>query len=223
MGGDKMSTTKKSTSETTNDQESSSNFECSPASPEAKQPIIDTILSDVNAIIPNLSSLVASYRLLVGASEEIHRIPTVCPDVFERAVRRFDNAGTLIDILLDLLCCKIYYSSEFLRISCAPIDLFRLFANRLDPCDTSHETADQIITLEALRKILSNCINNSCLPNNQVVCPKPTSADNTPMNSMSSDISLNCGHFKANKNHNKQSCCSITPMETTSKIRRRHI
>ena len=67
------------------------------------QPIIDLILADINAVIPNLSSLVASYRLLVGASEEIHRTPEVCPEVFERAVRRADNAGTIIDLFLELL------------------------------------------------------------------------------------------------------------------------
>ena len=146
---------------------------CTPPALETVPSIIDTILADVNAIIPNFSSLVSSYRLLVGAAEEIHRIPGVCPDVFERAVRRFDNTGTLIDILLDLLCCKIAYSSEFLSIICAPIDLFRLFNNRLEPCDQSHLTADQIITLEALRRTVADCLECPCFSDNPVVCPPP--------------------------------------------------
>lgn len=154
--------------------------QCPLPTPEAAQPIINTILADINAIMPNFSSLVSSYRLLVGAAEEIHRIPGVCPDVFERAVRRFDNAGTLIDILLDLLCCKISFSSDFLEISCLPVDLFRLLANRTEPCDQSHRTAEQIITLEALRNALADCKKNKCFPKTQVVCPVPNTTTAGP-------------------------------------------
>lgn len=139
------------------------------------QPIIDLILADINGIIPNLSSLVASYRLLVGASEEIHRTPEVCPEVFERAVRRADNAGTLIDVFLELLYCKIAFSSEFLKISCAPVDLFRLLANRTTATDIPFHTAEQVVEMEVLRRILEKCQNqNSCLPEHPVVvCPAP--------------------------------------------------
>ena len=135
------------------------------------QPIIDLILADINGIIPNLSSLVASYRLLVGASEEIHRTPEICHDVFERAVRRFDNAGTLIDIFLELLYCKIGFSSEFLKITCAPVDLFRLLANRTTATDIPFHTAEQVVEMEVIRRILEKCQKqNSCLPENPVVC-----------------------------------------------------
>jgi hypothetical protein len=137
------------------------------------QPIIDLILADINAVIPNLSSLVASYRLLVGASEEIHRTPEVCPDVFERAVRRADNAGTIIDLFLELLCCKVAFSSEFLKVSCAPVDLFRLLANRTTNTDVPFHTAEQVVEIEALRRILERCHHrSSCLPDQEVVCPK---------------------------------------------------
>jgi hypothetical protein len=137
------------------------------------QPIIDLILADINAVIPNLSSLVASYRLLVGASEEIHRTPEVCPDVFERAVRRADNAGTIIDLFLELLCCKVAFSSEFLKISCAPVDLFRLLANRTTNTDVPFHTAEQVVEMEALRRILERCHHrSSCLPEQDVICPK---------------------------------------------------
>jgi len=145
------------------------------------QPIIDLILADINAVIPNLSSLVASYRLLVGASEEIHRTPEVCPEVFERAVRRADNAGTLIDVFLELLCCKIAFSSDFLKISCAPVDLFRLLANPTAKTDIPSHTAEQVVEMEALRRILEKCHpQNSCLPNHTVVCPKPPSSSPPP-------------------------------------------
>jgi hypothetical protein len=138
------------------------------------QPIISLILSDINAVIPNLSSLVASYRLLVGASEEIHRTPEICPEVFERAVRRADNAGTLIDVFLELLYCKIAFSSEFLKLSCAPVDLFRLLANRNTATDIPFHTAEQVVEMEVLRRILDKCLNqNSCMPEQSVVvCPK---------------------------------------------------
>ncbi len=121
------------------------------------QPIVNTILADVNAIIPNFSSLVSSYRLLVGSAEEIHRIPGVPEDIFIRSVERFDHTGTLIDILLELLCCKISYSSDFLGITCAPIDLFRLLTNRTDVTDTPYRTGDQILQLEVLRRALDKC------------------------------------------------------------------
>ncbi len=118
------------------------------------QPIINTILSDVNAVIPNLQSLVSSYRLLVGAAEEIHRTPNTPIDIFQRAVERADRSGTLIDILLELLCCKILFSSEFLSVTCAPVDLFRLLSNRTDATDTPFNTAEQILQLEALRLLM---------------------------------------------------------------------
>lgn len=221
-----MATLRESVYETTNEQNTSSTDSQCTSTIQAS-PIIDTILSDVNAIIPNFSSLVSSYRLLVGAAEEIHRIPTVCPDVFERAVRRFDNAGTLIDILLDLLCCKIYFSSEFLSIICGPIDLFRLFANRCDPCDESHQTADQIITLEALRRILYNCINNCCFPNNQVICPEPqeTTAQKTISEENIKRSSLKDNFFSRDKTDNKTGdpVTWNTNTETFSRVQRRHI
>ena len=145
------------------------------------QPIIDLILADINGIVPNLSSLVASYRLLVGASEEINRTPGVCPEVFERAVRRADNAGTLIDVFIELLYCKIAFSSEFLKISCAPVDLFRLLANRSPATDVPFHTAEQVVEMEVLRRILEKCQNqNSCMPEHPVVCPLPPIACPTP-------------------------------------------
>ncbi|MDT8903324.1 hypothetical protein [Anaeroselena agilis] len=116
------------------------------------QTIIDTLLADVNAIVPNYVSLVNSYRLLVGAAEETHRIPGVTPDAVARAIERFDRSGVLIDIIIDLLCCKIAFSSELLAVTCAPVDIFRLLANRFDVADTPHLVAEEILVLEVVRR-----------------------------------------------------------------------
>ena len=144
---------------------------------EVPQPIIDLILADVNPLLTNLSILVTSYRLLVGGAEEFRRTPDVCPEVFERAIRRADNAGTLIDIFLDVLYCKISFSSDFLKISGAPVDLFRLLANPSVTTDIPFQTAQQVVEIEILRRILEVLLQEPpCIPEHTaVVCPKPKS------------------------------------------------
>lgn len=143
--------------------------------------IIDLILADVNAVLPNFNSLVSSYRLLVGAAEEINRTPNVCPDVFERAVRRYDNAGMLLDVLLELLCCKIVFSSELLRVTCGPVDLVRFLITCLDGQDVPCRTAEEVVGLAALRR-LQGCLcgDQYCLPDRPVVCPKPPAPPKPP-------------------------------------------
>lgn len=116
------------------------------------QSILNTILADVNALLPNFTSLVNSYRLLVGSAEEIHRMPGVTNDVYARSIERFDRCGLLIDIVIDLLCCKIGFSSDFLAITCGPVDIIRLLANRCDVADTPREVAEEILLLEVLRR-----------------------------------------------------------------------
>lgn len=127
---------------------------------ETPQSIINTIMADINAVMPNYQILVSSYRLLVGAAEEIQRTPGAPKEIFERAVLRMDNAGTLIDIFLDLLLYKISFTSDFLGVTCAPVDLFRLLANRNPAKDTPFRTGEQILQLEVLRRALeekANC------------------------------------------------------------------
>lgn len=116
------------------------------------QTIIDTILADVNAIVPTYVSLVNAHRLLVGSAEETRRIGGVTADAVARAIERFDRSGVLIDILIDLLCCKIAFSSEFLAVTCAPVDIFRLLANRFDVADAPHMVAEEILVLEVVRR-----------------------------------------------------------------------
>jgi hypothetical protein len=123
--------------------------------------IIDTIMADIDAIMPNFSTLVSSYRLLVGATEEIQRQRVIPEDIYWRAVQRFDNAGTLIDILLELLCCKISFSAEFLTVTCAPVDIFRLLVNPEEATDTPFRTAEEILQLEALRRIVAKTRENT--------------------------------------------------------------
>lgn len=143
--------------------------------------LINLILADVNAILPNFNGLVSSYRLLVGSAEEIHRTPEVCHDVFERAVRRYDNAGTLIDVLLELLCCKIVFSSELLQVTCGPVDLVRYLLTCLDGDDTPCRSAQAVVGLEALKRLQDKfCADQYCLPYNQVLCSEPPVPPNTP-------------------------------------------
>lgn len=138
------------------------------------QTILDTVLADVNAIVPNFTSVVSAYRLLVGSVEEIQRIPGVSPDVLARAIDRFDRTGVVIDILIDLLCCKISFSSDLLSVTCAPVDLFRMLATRLDVQDTPHKIAEEIILLEVLRRA------EECLRRSDGPCAPPCAPPGPP-------------------------------------------
>lgn len=139
-------------------------------------PILDTIIADINAIVPQYSSVVSSYRLLVGSAEEISRMPGVPREVYERAVCRYDRAGTLIDILHELLCCKIRFLAEFLSVTCAPIDIFSLAQNPLEEV-----TVEEIIEIEVLRRLLEVIEERgSCFPPREPLkedcsfpCPPP--------------------------------------------------
>lgn len=140
---------------------------------ETPQSIINTIMADINAVMPNYQILVSSYRLLVGAAEEIQRTPGAPKEIFERAVLRMDNAGTLIDIFLDLLLCKISFTSDFLGVTCAPVDLFRLLANRNPAKDTPFRTGEQILQLEVLRRALEEKANCNRPPMSNAPPPEP--------------------------------------------------
>lgn len=152
--------------------------------------IINAILGDISAVIPNFSSLVSSYRLLVGAAEEIQRTPGVPFEIYERSVIRYDRAGTLIDILLELLCCKIAFSSQFLAVTCAPIDIVRLLSDCGsvdDPC----RTAEQIIILEALRQALNRPCGSCFGPPPEGITPAPPAPPppvTTDENTISSEL-----------------------------------
>lgn len=146
--------------------------------------IINTLFADISAVVPNYTSLVASYRLLVGAAEEIQRTPGVPFEIFERAVIRYDRAGTLIDMLNELLCCKIAFSTELLSITCAPIDIVKTLTNCISGSPEDQCTsAEQIVVLEALRQtIFRSCSNTSCFgpPPDGITPPHPSAPPPTP-------------------------------------------
>lgn len=139
-------------------------------------PILDTIIADINGIVPQYSAIVSSYRLLVGSAEEISRMHGVPREIYERAVCRYDRAGTLIDILHELLCCKVRFLAEFLSVTCAPIDMFSLAQDPLD-----EKTVEEIIEIEVLRRLLALlCEREPCFPPSPALkddcsypCPAP--------------------------------------------------
>lgn len=136
-----------------------------------QRPIVDTVLGDVAALVPQFSSIVASYRLLVGAAEELRRT-NGCKDITERAILRADRAGTLIDMLLEILCSKIAFSTNFLAVSSAPVDVFG-YLSAAYACDPSRLTAEQIIELEALRQLLCRGRSDTCFPDPKPCVPQP--------------------------------------------------
>lgn len=150
--------------------------------PPEPVPLIDLILSDIKALLPQFNGLVSSYRLLVGAAEEIHRTPDICPAVFERAVVRFDNAGTLLDVLLELLCCKIVFSSDLLQVTGGPVDLVRHLLSCLDGADTPCRSAQTVAGLAALRRLQNQVSSSSyCISDHPVVCPRPPAPPSLPI------------------------------------------
>ncbi|MBP2655923.1 MAG: hypothetical protein H6Q73_3492 [Firmicutes bacterium] len=136
--------------------------------------IIDTLLADINAVVPNFSSLVSSYRLLVGSAEEINRTPGVSPDVVARSIERFDRTGVLIDIIIDLLCCKVAFVSDLLSVTGGPVDLIRLLTNRVDVAESPHQVAEEVLLLEVLRRA------ESCLRGNGSSGPPPCTPPGPP-------------------------------------------
>lgn len=154
---------------------------------DGQPPIVETVLSDVAAIVPQFSSIVGSYRLLVGAAEELNRTKGVCAEVVDRAVIRADRAGALIDMLLEILCTKLSFSTNFLAVSAAPVDVFRLVSCVSD--NSSRLTAEQIIELEALRQILCRERSSLCFAEKTAVdCVKQKGNGIQPQVQSDSDI-----------------------------------
>ena len=154
-----------------------------------QQPIVTTILGDVAALVPQLSSLVASYRLLVGGAEELTRTKGVCTEIIDRAIIRSDRAGALIDMILEILCTKVAFSTNFLAVSSAPVDIFRLLSPAV-ACDPSRLTAEQIIELEALRQLLCRERSALCFIDKTTgPCSPPTGVGQSAPPSIDSDIS----------------------------------
>jgi|GEM_PF-5386794 len=102
--------------------------------------IIETIpilFRDVNALLEVMNSLTDNYRLLVGAAEELTRIPGATQESINYALDRADNAGTLIDLVIFTLALKLDFVIEVLNATGIPLDLvIGLFAKTLEAKDT---------------------------------------------------------------------------------------
>lgn len=132
-------------------------------SPSLTPVMVNAILADIAAIVPQFSAIVSSYRLLVGAAEEISRTPGTTPDTRQRAIARFDRTGDIIDMLIDLLCCKVAFSTQLLEATCAPVDLLRALLcaslHRCYPTETTTptpppSTPTQVVHNELVRQLL---------------------------------------------------------------------
>ncbi|SDE91679.1 hypothetical protein [Sporomusa acidovorans] len=193
--------------------------------------IINTILSDITAVIPSFTSLVSSYRLLVGAAEEIQRTPDVPFEIFERAVIRYDRAGTLIDILLELLCCKIAFSSQFLAVTCAPVDIIRLLTSCTELGDDPCLTAEQILILEIIRQALGCNCHNSCFgpPPEGITPTKPPTPPAAPTPPATPAPATQSDFIPSDLETTQELTTEITPPVTgpvfryTGPLSRRHI
>lgn len=61
------------------------------------------LLRNIEFLITRFSTLTDSYRLLVGATEELTRTPSVSGDIIDDAVRRTAFTGKILDQFLILI------------------------------------------------------------------------------------------------------------------------
>lgn len=75
----------------------------------------DIILGDVDSLIERFTLLTDSYRLLVGAAEELTRSPSVGEYIINEAVSRTAFLGEILDQLL--FAIQITLILDFIRVS----------------------------------------------------------------------------------------------------------
>lgn len=73
------------------------------------------ILGDVDSLIEKFTLLTDSYRLLVGAAEELTRTPSVGEYIIDEAVGRTAFLGEILDQLL--FAIQITLILDFVRVS----------------------------------------------------------------------------------------------------------
>lgn len=73
------------------------------------------ILGDIDSLIEKFTLLTDSYRLLVGASEELTRTPSVGESMIVQAVSRTAFLGEILDQLL--FAIQISLLIDFIRVS----------------------------------------------------------------------------------------------------------
>ncbi|SEM27792.1 hypothetical protein SAMN04488698_10116 [Candidatus Frackibacter sp. WG12] len=69
--------------------------------------IMPSMTSDFNLLAQSLYSLTNSYRLFVGAAEELTRTPSVSEETINAAIARSSRLGNILDILLLLQLISI--------------------------------------------------------------------------------------------------------------------
>lgn len=75
----------------------------------------DIILGDIDSLIEKFTLLTDSYRLMVGATEELTRTPSVGEYIIDASVCRTAFLGTILDQLL--LAIQIALIIDFIRVS----------------------------------------------------------------------------------------------------------
>jgi len=75
----------------------------------------DIILGDVDSLIEKFTLLTDSYRLLVGATEELTRTPSVGENMIDSAVCRTSFLGNILDELL--FAIQISLILDFIRVT----------------------------------------------------------------------------------------------------------
>lgn len=75
----------------------------------------DIILGDVDSLIEKFTLLTDSYRLLVGATEELTRTPAVGENIIDSSVCRTALLGNILDQLL--VAIQIALIADFIRVT----------------------------------------------------------------------------------------------------------
>ncbi len=117
-------------------------------------PVLNTLLTDTAATSLLFNEIAEGYFFLASAAKLVKEIPETPPGVLERALARTDVTGNVLDAILDLLQCKVNFSTAFLLLTCAPIDVLVALAIAKAECSKDLTTPEQILQLEALRHIL---------------------------------------------------------------------
>lgn len=114
--------------------------------------LINTILTDVTALTLTYRDLALAYFYITEGLGNLLIIKDAPPEIIDCAIERADKSGKLIDLLSELLFCKLSFSSDFLGISCAPVDLLRDLAQ----CKyyNENQSAEQILQMELIRRAM---------------------------------------------------------------------
>lgn len=65
--------------------------------------VIETYYSDINNLVELLAKLSGSYRVLVGAADDLNRIAFASKSEIKDALNRAEDLGKVIDRLIDVL------------------------------------------------------------------------------------------------------------------------